>query len=198
MNFEDMQKAWQSHDAGAKVLIDADVLLNEVRRNQQNFRATILWRDAREIGVAAIMAWLFLHWAVRDRLWPLYLVALACIGVGAFMVVDRLLQRRKQPAANDALKACVEGSLSQVNHQIWLLKNVLWWYLLPLATALAIFTGVCVWHSRHVALVVAGGCVYLLLVVLVYWGIYRLNQCAVRKGLEPRRQELETLLASLK
>ena len=102
MNFEDMQKAWQSHDAGAKVLIDADVLLNEVRRNQQNFRATILWRDAREIGVAAIMAWLFLHWAVRDRLWPLYLVALACIGVGAFMVVDRLLQRRKQPAANVA------------------------------------------------------------------------------------------------
>ena len=33
---------------------------------------------------------------------------------------------------------------------------------------------------------------------LVYWGVYWLNQFAVRKHLEPRRQELEMLLSSLK
>ena len=198
MKFEDMQKAWQSHDAGAKVLINADVLLKEVRRNQRHFRARIFWRDVREVGLCGLMAWVFLHWAMRDRAWPLYLMVFACIAVGAFMVVDRLIQRKKQPAANDAIKACIEGSLLQVNHQIWLLRNVFWWYLLPLAMGLAIVTGVSVWHSRHVALVVAGGCVYMLLVVLLYWGIYRLNQWAVRKSLEPRQQELEALLASLK
>ena len=38
---------------------------------------------------------------------------------------------------------------------------------------------------------------FALFVVLVYWGIYGLNQYAVRKNLEPRRQELESLLAGL-
>ena len=197
MNFEQLQKTWRSQDAGAKVTIDTDVLLKEVRRNQHQFRATIFWRDAREVGVSIFMTWLFLHWAIRDRAWPLYLVAFACFGVGTFMAVDRLIQRRKQPASNDSLKACAESSLFQVNHQIWLLKNVLWWYLLPIAAALGILTGVSVWNSRRVALVVAGGCGYMLLVALLYWGIYRLNQFAARKSLEPRRQELETLLASL-
>jgi hypothetical protein len=36
-----------------------------------------------------------------------------------------------------------------------------------------------------------------LFVTLLYWGIYWLNQFAVRKSLEPRRQELKTLLTSL-
>ena len=38
----------------------------------------------------------------------------------------------------------------------------------------------------------------LLVFPLLYWGLYRLNQFVVRKSLEPRRQELETLLTSLK
>jgi len=202
MNFEDLQKAWQSHDAGAKVLIDADALLKEVRRNQRNFRATIFWRDAREVGVAALMTWLFLHWAIRDRVWPLYLLALACFGVGAFMVVDRLMQRRKQPALNVSLKACVESSLFQVNHQIWLLKNVLWWYLLPPGAGIACFLAYLASRvifregapASVIALIVAVGAVC----GVAFWGIYWLNQWAVRKSLEPRQQELEALLASLK
>ena len=34
--------------------------------------------------------------------------------------------------------------------------------------------------------------------VLVFWGIYWLNQLCVRKDLEPRRRELEALLQRLK
>jgi hypothetical protein len=43
MNFEDLQNAWQCQHASAKLNINAnaDVLLKEVRRNQQQFRATI-------------------------------------------------------------------------------------------------------------------------------------------------------------
>ena len=36
-----------------------------------------------------------------------------------------------------------------------------------------------------------------LFVTLLYWGIYWLNQFVVKKNLEPRRQELETLLTGL-
>ena len=199
MNFEDMQKAWQSQDASAKVTIDADVLLKEVRRNEQQFRASIFWRDVREVGSAFLLALYFSQRGLRHHEWTACLIGFACFGVGAFMVVDCWLQRRKQPATNDSLKACVEGSLVQVNHQIWLLKNVFWWYLLPIAAALGISFGVSAWHWRQEGIPMATGFIlYVLVCALAYGGVYWLNQFAVRKSLEPRRQELETLLSNLK
>jgi hypothetical protein len=198
MNFEELQKAWQSQDPGAKVTIDTDVLLKEVRRNQHHFWMTIFWRDAREVGVAACLTVLFLFWGIRDRAWSLDLLALACLWVGIFMLVDRRLQRKKRPVTNDSLRSCIEASLIQVNHQIWLFKNVFWWYLLPLAAALGISIGASIWHTRQAGFsVMMGWGAFVLVGVLIYWGVYWLNQTAVRKSLDPRRQELETLLSSL-
>ena len=181
-----------------KLTIDADALLRLVRRDEQRFRATIFRRDAREVGVAFLLSLYFAYHSLRHHDWTDGLVGAACFGVGAFMVVDRLLQRRKQPVSNNSLKVCLETSLAQVKHQIWLLKNVLWWYLLPIGVALAISTGVSTWRAQHggMAAVMTWGALVLFF-FLLYWGIYWLNQFAVRKNLEPRRHELETLLASL-
>ena len=55
MNFEDLQKAWQSQDPSAKMTINTDALMKEVRHNQRQFRGTIFWRDVREVGVAAFL-----------------------------------------------------------------------------------------------------------------------------------------------
>ena len=198
MNFEELQKAWQSQDPGAKVTINADVLLKEVRRNQQHFRAMIFWRDVREVGAAFLLTLFFLYLGMRYHDGTDYLLALAGFGVGTFMVVDRLLQRRKQPASNDSLKTCIESSLLQVKHQIWLLKNVFWWYLLPFAAALGISLGCLTWHAQNSGSpAVIAWVICALVIALVYWGIYWLNQFVVKKSLGPRRQELETLLTSL-
>jgi Na+/proline symporter len=199
MNFEDMQKTWQAQDASAQVTVNGDVLLKEVRRNQHQFWATIFWRDVREVGVCFLLALYFSYHGLRHHDWTDYLLALAGFGVGTFMVVDRLRLRKNQPATNDSLKECVESSLKQVNHQIWLLKNIFWWYLLPIIVALGISFGVSAWNWRHDGVSTAIVFVFcILLCALLYWGVYRLNQFAVRKDLEPRRQELEALLASLK
>ena len=198
MNFEELQKAWQSQNPGATVTINTDLLLKEVRRNQHHFWMTIFWRDAREVGVAAVLTWFFLHWAIRDREWTLYLLSFSCLGVGLFMLVDRWLQRRKRPVTNDPLRSCIEASLLQVNHQIWLLKNVFWWYLLPLAAAIGISICAGIWRTRQAGFsVMKGWVVFVMFGVLIYWGVYWLNQFAVKKYLEPRRQELESLLAGL-
>jgi phosphoglycerol transferase MdoB-like AlkP superfamily enzyme len=198
MNFDELQKAWQSQNPGAKVTIDTDVLLKEVRRNQQQFRVTIFWRDVREVGVAFLLTVLFLYLGMRHHDWTDAVLALACFGVGTFMVVDRLLQRGKQPPSSDSLKTCIEGSLLQVNHQIWLLKNIVWWYLLPFTVAVGISICHSVWRAHNPGFpAMMVGVISALFVALVYWGIYRLNQYAVRKSLEPRRQELDALLAAL-
>jgi hypothetical protein len=192
MEFDDLQRAWQSQTPPPFVTIDARLLLKEVRRNQQQFRATIFWRDVREVGVAVLLV-LYFSW--RHHNWTDYLSALACAGVGAFMVIDRMRQRQTSPAFNDPLKNCLEASLAQVNHQIWLLRNVLWWYLLPLTIASAISMTNTSLHARHFD--VAGAITSVVVAVLIFWGVYRLNQLAVRKSLEPRREELHALIASL-
>src|SRR4051812_40996789 len=126
MDFEELRKVWQSQNASAQVTINADLLMKEIRRNQMHFWWTIFWRDAREVGVAYFLTWYFIRSGLRTGAWTICLIGLASFGVGTFMVVDRLLQRRKLPAASDLLVGCVESSLHQINHQIWLLKNVFW------------------------------------------------------------------------
>ena len=195
MNFEDLQKAWQSQNASATVTINADLLLKEVRRNQRQFWATIFWRDVREVGVAFGLTWYFMRAGLRNGDWTDYLVGLTCFGVGAFMVVDRFLQRRKQAAPGNSLVACLETSLQQVNHQIWLLKNVFWWYLLPLSAAIGVSVAVESWQVRNQTDQLIGWLVYVIICGLLDWFLYWLNQVAVKKSLEPRQQELLTLLA---
>jgi hypothetical protein len=198
MNFEDLQRAWQSQDAGVNITIDAEALLKEVRRAQQQFRSTIFWRDVREAGVAYLLTAFFSYQGLRHDNWTNILIGLACFGVGTFMLADRVVQRRKQATARDPLKRCVEALLREVNHQIWLLKNVFWWYLLPVAAPVSVFFGYSAWRGRNIgSSVVIAALVGTLVVALLYWGIYWVNQFAVRKSLEPRRKELEALLASL-
>ena len=199
MNFDELQKTWQAQDPGAKVTLDADGLLREVRRNQRHFQATILWRDVREVGVAFLLTLFFSYHGWRHQDWTDGLVGLACLGVGTFMVVDRLVQRRKQPVPTIPSKAALKARWSRSSTRSGCLKNVFWWYLLPLAVALAIGLGYSTWHngpSASAAIVSWTICV--LVVALVNLCVYWLNQFAVRKTLEPRRQELETLLTSLK
>jgi phosphoglycerol transferase MdoB-like AlkP superfamily enzyme len=200
MNFEDLQKTWQAQNAAATVTINTDVLLNEVRRNQRSFGATIFWRDAREVASCFLLTVLFLSWGVQQHEWSLDFLAFCCFGVGVFFVADRVIQRRRQPAKNAALQNCLEDSLCEVRHQIWLLKNIFWWYLLPVLVGISAVVASKLWHQRHQAPTNLLGLavVYLLVYGLVYGGVYWLNQYVVRKQLEPRRQELEALLASLK
>lgn len=197
MNFEDFQKSWQSQDAAKQVSINADALLNEVRRKQLCFRRMIFWRDVREIGIAALLVPVFIYsgWTVH---WTLYLSAFACFVVGADMWLDRLRQKKLTPDLHGSLKDCAVTSLVEVNHQIWLLKNVFWNYILPLTVPMLLFFGWCAWDMRGS---VGERILYLLYLfgfaLAIDVGVYWLNQYAVRKGLEPRRQEIEKLLVGL-
>jgi hypothetical protein len=206
MNFEDLQKAWQCQHASVKLPINADpdVLLKEVRRNQQLWAAINFWGAVLEIGGEFLGTLFFSYQGLRHATWTPFelpdwdslLVAFACAGVGTFrtfMLMYRIVQRRKQTSANDTLKACIEASLNEVNHEIRLQQSVFWWCWLPFTTAFAVSFGYASlrFHTpKFLAFLV------LFVIPLAWWG-YRLSQFTVRKALEPRRKELQTLLASL-
>jgi len=204
MTFDELQKTWQSQQSSFRLSVDSDMLLREVKRNKKSFETTVFWRDVREGGGSLVMAVVILYFGGIKGImwpfgfWPLLPVALLVAGVGVFIIADRIMQKKKQPVLTESLASCIETSLAEVKHQIWLLKNVIWWYFLPFTVAIAIVYTYIAWKLREV-----GSIVFLTIsglfaaTVLAYWGGYHLNQWAVRKKLNPRKAELEQLLDSL-
>ena len=198
MDPDQLKQAWQAQPSQARLTTDAAMLLQEVRRNQRHFTATIFWRDFREVGTCLLLLPLWFYLGARHASpWTWYLAVPALLWIAGFLLVDRLRQKARAPRPSETLRQCVASSLAQVQHQIGLLRRVLWWYLLPLALPLLAYVGQLAWQERTggwrtalaISLVVA-------LVAVVFGAVYWLNQYVVRSGLEPRRRELETLLAS--
>lgn len=196
---DELKKIWQSQSSPQKLTLDASLLLNEVRRNERQFAATISWRDLREIGVSLVLVpvWVFL--GVKQSLpWSWYVVILALLWIAGFMFVDRVRQRSQQPAPGDDLLTCIKKSLAQVEHQIWLLRNVQWWYLLPLFATLLVWPAHHAWNTRDNGWQTLGELAGMAFTYLVVFGVvYWVNQYAVRKQLIPRQQELKQLWESL-
>jgi hypothetical protein len=197
MDPDPLKASWQAQPRPA---IDPERVLAEVRRDYQRFAATIFWRDVREVGVSLLLVpvWFYLGWALSLP-WTWYLMVPALVWAAGFMLADRLRHPQRPPDPGEPLVRCVEGSLAQVDHQIWLLRNVGWWYLLPLVVPGLAFISHVGWQSRAggwaAALATAG--VGAVVGLSLAWA-YRLNQAAVRDKLEPRRRELQGLLAGLR
>jgi hypothetical protein len=189
MLLEELQKAWQSQSTPT-VSIDADALIGQVRRRQREFKTTIFWRDFREVAVALVLAVVFVMKARNDG-WPSLTVSAACLWIAGFILIDRWRRRSRRPASDHALLDRLDEALSEVKHQIWLLKNVAWWYLLPLAVALVFQSAYsAATGSGPVAERLASLAIQLGVFGAVFAGVYWLNQYAVRTALQPRRQEL--------
>lgn len=198
MNPDNLQQVWQSQLAGRRLTIHADVLLRHLERSRQNFAGLIFWRDVREVGISLVLVPVWIWIGVAEALpWTWYLCVPALLWIAGFMLVDRVRQRRRQPQLGDPLRHCLARSLNEVEHQIWLLRNVVWWYLLPPAIGIAAFFAQCAWQARDsglAELIMAG---VVAVSALIFVGVYWLNRMAVRQDLEPRRRELLALIANL-
>lgn len=199
MDPDNLKTLWQTQPQQPRLLVDLEVLLAEVRRNQQIFAATIMMRDLVEVSVSLLLIpiWIAMGMAIKLP-WTWYLGIPGFLWIAGFMIIDRRLHRRSAPLPGGSLREHASSSLADVEHQIWLLRNVAWWYLLPIAAPILVFFIHLMWKLRHGGL----SMMFFLLTILVFeglffMGVYWLNQFAVRKQLEPRQKELQSLLASL-
>jgi hypothetical protein len=192
MNSATLEAAWNTQPHG-RITIDLDVLVDEVRQNDQQFRTTIFLRDVREIGIALFLVpifWFMGQWLHKP--WTWYLIIPALLWIAGFLIVDRYRRKNQRPTPGLELRPFVQSSLAEVRHQIWLLRNVFWWYLLPIAAALTVSS---VYRNRRgqlLEMVVELGIMY-----TFFWGLWWVNQFAVRKDLNPRAVQLEKLLRSV-
>lgn len=197
MTFEDLQGKWKKHGE-RKVFLDSQMLLIQVKRNKRDFAAGIFCRDFREIIIGLIVITIFLIVSIQTNDWHSLFVILPTLFVIGFLIVDRITQKKMNIKMGDNLELCIKEAIREVRHQIWLLKNVLWWYLAPLwigMYAYFIHSGVRrhgwdFWHDQELW-------IDLVLIALLCIGIYYMNQWAIKSELIPRRKELEDMLESI-
>ena len=149
MNPDNYQQAWQEHSSQTRVTVDAGLLLKELQRSQRAFRATIFIRDFREIAVAMVMLPLWFFLGITLSLpWTWYLTVPALVWVAGFMLVYRMRHKQDSSKPDDAVLHCVQRSLTEHEDQIWLLRNIFWWYLLPPTISILAFFAHVAWLSR--------------------------------------------------
>src|SRR3954469_16440356 len=206
MNFEDFQKAWQCQKPGARLTTnDPEALVRDLRLTHRSSNRVNLLADMFIVGVEAILVPYFLNAAIRYHDWGFYVMAFGCLFIGVFILADRWLQRRRRPITNDTLFSWVKSSLVQVKHELWRSKYIFWWYVLPLEIGFASVAASSAWRAAHQFRANAVGrwtgvleaAAFALVCGLLGWIICWLSQHGVRKSLEPRRKELEELLAGL-
>ena len=199
MNLDRYQQAWKAEAARTRVKIDSDLLTKEVERSQQGFHSIIFWRDVREVGGALLMVpvWLVMGFWMSLP-WTWYLTVVAFVWVACFMLINRRLYPQRPGEPGEPLVFYVNEAASQVGNQIWMLRHVYWWYVLPFSLAFLAFWLQVAWSassdSREFYWVAGIGAMG---IAVFGWAVYRLNQYAAKTQLEPRRQSLLQLANSL-
>ncbi len=199
MDLDKYQKAWKEEASRTQVSFDKENLSKVLQDSRQQFESEVFLRDFFEVGTSIIMipVWFVMGFALSLP-WTWYLSIPVFIWISLFIFIDHKRHPKDHDLLGHPLLNFVKDSLYQLEHQIWLLRNVFWWYLLPFILSIsAFFLQVCWETSNEWWEFFSLGGFFGLFVVGVNYLIYTLNQRAVRLNLEPRRLQLEKLISNL-
>jgi hypothetical protein len=186
-----MRPTWDAAEESTR-LTDEEVLAL-VHTRSRRFQRQIRFRDWRELvagGFAGVMiAPAVMRGPVLARVGAV--VVLAGVALTAF----RLLRARRVGASRVSdptvpVTTALHAELEQVDAQITLLRSVAWWYVAPLIGGSVLLVA----GSRGTAWFTLG---YAAFSGLLAWGIIAVNRRAVRRTLEPKRREIQSLLAQI-
>ncbi len=203
MKLDELKEAWKSQDT--RTTVQTVLLLESIRKKQRRYNRYIWLRNIREGWITILASVYFTCSAESDvvskaQLWPFYLAMAILFGIGVFRVLDNRRQKRRTLEYEDSTLAFIECSLLNINHRIWLLENMIWWWILPVVVGgiLVIAQIVMVVGLQEPATLFweLGKGVGIACVILgvLYWG----NLWTARKYWQPRKAELEDIADSLK
>jgi len=204
MNIDRLQELWKSQSANLPPLPEDAALLAKIKADSTEFDLMIRRRDRRELMAGLKYAGFFAVLAAAqrgDRLAWVFAAAAGCMAaVMFFLLGEKALARVTRRSRQESLMDELGAARAEVGRQIWLLRNVAWWYVLPAQVAWWLFAlgvlGSFPWTLPLWAVSTA-----MTLWTWYLWtgarSVWRLNQQAVADSLEPRRKELDVLTAGL-
>lgn len=205
MNIERLQELWKNQSATLPPLPDDAALLAKIKGDSAEFDLTIRRRDRRELWAglkyAGFFAALSLVPAARGEAWSFAVAAGSMAGVMLFLLGEKILATRSSRGLpRDTLLDELSFARREVGRQIWLLRNVAWWYVLPAQAAWWFFgfgiARVFPWTIPLPGVIGLMACwTYFLWRGAV--DVCRLNREAVEKSLVPRLKELDAIATGL-
>ena len=202
MSFDELQLAWRRQRSAQPNTKSGAAALREVRAKSSAFARIIFWRDVREVLASFLVAGIFGNsaWSAHREgavSWPAWTAAALGLAVGLYFLIDRRIMRRRAAPQGDDLRTELNRAIGEVEHQIWLLRNVAWWYLAPLALSTILLAVQITFFGPADAPFWAKVMVWVIIIGTTGWldkKIWQLNQSAVRNDLEPRLQKLQSQL----
>lgn len=168
--------------------------ITELRKRQRKLAGQLRRRDWTEAVIGCVCTVFFtviaFHEAFGGPRWDWLAVAIGCGFVSAFMIRERVLAARAQRPEITPLVQRLQGDLSAVERQIHLLRNVGWWYVLPIELPMLVvaLTGPEFALIRG-PFIIAG--------IVLAVAVIALNGWAVRNTLMPERSALAAALEDL-
>ncbi len=182
--FEKLKKTWQTQGGISPDRFEQ--LGDQVRSSSGVFQRTIRRRDAIET-IAAVGVILGAMVALPHATsWVDGLGYLTIIGAAILIAVVLWRARGRQPeqlsAAN--LRQHIDHEIAALQRQVHILRNVAWWYLLPIYVGLTlvevgVFGPQLSWPMGGTLLLSQSLC------AVVFMAVWRMNQRAVKQQLEP-------------
>ncbi|MEF8817892.1 MAG: hypothetical protein V5A58_13965, partial [Salinibacter sp.] len=130
---DDAKDAWQAAGPSGEASVPDERLLQRVKEEAEAFDERLRRRDRREMIAGAIVFLVFAT-MLGDPSWMVRIGAL--IVMGSSVLIGGVLRRARTAdhgAVSDRpLAEAVRAEREKVDTQIWLLENVLWWYLAPM------------------------------------------------------------------
>ena len=200
MDPDKYQQAWQAHSAGTRVAFDAGALRNKVQNSQQYLLDVISWGSTGVIGtiLLTLLVWIYVG-VTTEAPWTWYLMVPADVWIIGFILVYRTRHKLRPSEPGGPLLTSAKDSLALVEQQIGYHRNILWWYILPMAIPMLAATIHISWLKSTGwldALFDVNSFIVVLFLAIFYFTYY-LNQRVVRTQYEPRRQELLALVTGL-
>src|SRR4051812_8342926 len=110
MSRDPLQEAWQSQPDPP---LDADRIVQEFRRAEQQFATMIFLRDVRGVVVSLPLLPIWVAMGVGMGLpWSWYLVMPGLVWVAAFLTIDRRRQKRRRAGPGEPLVRGVGSALA--------------------------------------------------------------------------------------
>ena len=207
MEFSEIKMIWDAQNQEPLYALNEAALRGIVQRKTREINRCISRCYLREImaglGSGALMlvcaAWLAASSRIKVAVtsWEslvLFLASGIWLYYSAYMYLARRRQLRREETFESTLRGDIERALAQTEFQVAMARNIVWWGLVPVWVASAIWV-VTLFHLVATpvwAYVLMGSATVGSLVVVVSG-----RQRAITVRYEPRRRELESLRAKL-
>ncbi len=183
MNLDDFKAPWQEQQRELDQQVDH--VVKAVRNRMSSFDRVIWLRDLREtMAAVGVSVWFGVSF-FRQDLWVAKLGAMIVVLASLMIIVVLNWTRLTGRVARlgQTVRDYCTNELNRVDRQIWLLKNINWWYTGP------IYLGVTI---EMLGLLSPSQLLIFVSTILIPmgWLIHWLNQFSVRTELMPLRNEL--------